>query len=112
MHTYNDTPGPQAVAAPPAKNGLAIAALIVAIVGLCIPVIGPLVAIVLGIVALVGSSGKAHAGGAKAMSIIAICLGVLCLALTPMILAQAMSRARDVAIRTKSGTQMQEIHRA
>ncbi len=94
--------------------GLAIGALVCAILGLCVPGLG-LVAIVLGIVALTQASSKPQTHGGKGMAIAAIIVGAVSLLFSILsigILLPALGKARESARQLKSSTQLRGIDQA
>lgn len=91
--------------------GLAIAALICAILGLCVPGLG-LVGLVLGIVAMVQASSKPETHGGKGMALAAIIIGAVSLVFSILsigILLPALGKARQSARQLKSSVQLRQI---
>jgi type II secretory pathway pseudopilin PulG len=97
---------PQPVVQTPRGSGLAIAALVLAIVGLLAWPLG-IAALVVGLIAL------ARATSRKGLAITAVVLGVLelftCVAIGPAMMLPALGNARQAARQIKSSTQLRTI---
>jgi prepilin-type processing-associated H-X9-DG protein len=97
---------------PPARQGLAIAALVCGIASLvgCYPV--GVVALILGIVALVKASARPQEYRGKGMAIAGICTGAVSLLLVPLlisILLPSLSRARELSKRLVCASNLRAI---
>lgn len=96
----------------PKKTGLAIAALVCAIVGFCVPLAG-LVGIVLGAIALAKTSRDPQTNGGKGMALAGVIVGVVALLLNLVmitaVLLPSLGKAREAARDIKSSVQLRQI---
>ncbi|MBX3390272.1 MAG: DUF4190 domain-containing protein [Phycisphaeraceae bacterium] len=100
------------------KSGMAITALVFALLGFCFPLFG-LVGLILGIIALTRANNRPSEFGGKGLAIAGISVGGASLVLGCVlsffylgIMLPALGKARQAARQIKSGTQIRSISQA
>lgn len=100
---------------PTLKIGMAITALVLAILGMCVPLVG-IVALALGIIALTKANSRPREYGGKGLAIAGIAVGAVSIVFSCImgmgILLPALGAARHAARQIKSASQIRAISQA